>query len=383
MDVAGVPSPHIDREASNLPEAWGKFKLHVDLMFSGPFKKKGEDEKCSYLLLWVGDKGRDIYNTWTLTEDEAKVLKSYYDRFEAYAMPKTNVIFARYKFHEKIQGVNEPFEQFVTDLRLLVKDCNYANSEEMIRDRIVFGIHSPGVREKLLNVGSNLTLDKAIDIARSHELAQAQLKTIAGGYNGPHEQTVHAIGRQPSKSAAWRTRQDKTSRGNIFRTEGDRERPKACGYCGNKTHGVKDSCPAKGKQCKICNKWNHFAKMCHSKQRTGVHTVSEDKPKENTDDEDLFIDAVTQGKGTNDTEQVCADVQVGPNKTAISFKLDTGASANVIPTHVFRRLEIQHVLQPSTHPLYGYGGERLVVRGKCNIECQYKDIQLVLKVHVG
>ena len=147
MDVAGVPLPHIDWEASNLPEAWRKFKLHVDLMFSGPFKEKGEDEKCSYLLLWVGDKGRDIYNTWTLTEDEAKVLKSYYDRFEAYAMPKTNVIFARYKFHEKIQGVNEPFEQFVTDLRLLVKDCNYANNEEMIRDRIVFGIHSPRVND--------------------------------------------------------------------------------------------------------------------------------------------------------------------------------------------------------------------------------------------
>lgn len=46
-------------------------------------------------------------------------------------MPKTNVIFVQ--IPRKIQGVNEPFELFVTDLRLLVKDCNYANSEE-IRD---------------------------------------------------------------------------------------------------------------------------------------------------------------------------------------------------------------------------------------------------------
>ncbi|KAK3528445.1 hypothetical protein QTP70_000148 [Hemibagrus guttatus] len=74
---------------------------------------------------------------------EAKVLQSYYDRFTAYVEPKANVIFARYKFHEKMQGDHEPFEQFVTDLRLLVNDCNYANSDEMIRNCIVFGIHSP------------------------------------------------------------------------------------------------------------------------------------------------------------------------------------------------------------------------------------------------
>lgn len=207
MDVAGVPSPQMNWDACNLPVAWRKFRLHVELMFLGPFKRKAEDERCSYLLLWVGEKGRDIYNTWTLTQDESKLLKSYYDRFEAYVMPKSNVIFARYKFHEKVQGASEPFEQFVTDLRLLVKDCNYANSEEMIRDRIVFGIQSPKVREKLLNVGSDLTLDKAIDIARSHEIAQAQMKTIDG--SSSQEQAVHTIGKQFTKKGAWKARQGK------------------------------------------------------------------------------------------------------------------------------------------------------------------------------
>ncbi len=124
-------------------------------------KKKGEDEKCSYLLLWVGEKGRDIFNTWTLSADEAKILKSYYDRFTAYVEPKANVIFARYKFHEKVQGEREPFEQFVTDLRLLIKDCSYANSDEMIRDRIVFGIHSPKVREKLFECGLRINARKS------------------------------------------------------------------------------------------------------------------------------------------------------------------------------------------------------------------------------
>lgn len=384
MDIAGVPSPHMDWDACNLPVAWRKFKLHVELMFSGPFKRKAEDEKCSYLLLWVGDKGRDIYNTWTLTEDERKVLKSYYDRFEAYVMPKSNVIFARYKFHEKVQGANEPFEQFVTDLRLLVKDCNYASSEEMIRDRIVFGIQSPKVREKLLNVGSDLTLDKAIDIARSHEIAQAQLKTIDGS-SSSQEQAVHAIGKQSTKKVAWKARQGKMKEhsGNVHKPDEYRDR-KTCSYCGNKAHESKENCPAKGKQCKNCNKWNHFAKVCHSRQRKEVHTVSENElQNEDIDsEEDLFIDAVTQENCIQDKEQAFANVQVGPNRNTVKFKLDTGASANVIPTRVFKTLRVQDVLEPSTRPLYGYGGEQLVVRGRCNMKCQYKDMQLLLKFHV-
>lgn len=139
-------------DSSNLPDAWRKFRQHAELMFAGPLKKMGEEQKCSYLLLWIGEKGRDIFNTWTLTTEAAKVLKTYYDKYEAYVMPKTNTIFARYRFHERIQGANESFEQFVTELRLLVKDCAYADSEEMVRDRVVFGIHSPRVREKLLSL---------------------------------------------------------------------------------------------------------------------------------------------------------------------------------------------------------------------------------------
>ena len=166
----------MDWESANLPESWRRFKQHVKLMFTGPLKAVSEEDKCSYLLLWVGDKGRDIFNTWTLTEDQAKLLETYYVKFEEYVTPKANPIFARYKFQERMQGSGEPFERFVTDLKLLVKDCGYADSDQMVRDRIVFATNSHKVREKLLSHGATLDLIKAIDIARSHELAQGQMK---------------------------------------------------------------------------------------------------------------------------------------------------------------------------------------------------------------
>uniref|UniRef100_A0A8C6KCM5 Gypsy retrotransposon integrase-like protein 1 n=1 Tax=Nothobranchius furzeri TaxID=105023 RepID=A0A8C6KCM5_NOTFU len=138
MDSSGVPAPRTDWDSANLPDAWRRFVQHVKLMFSGPLSSKPEETQCSYLLLWVGERGRDIYNTWQLSEEEAQKLTTYLDRFEQCLMPKTNTIFARYKFNERLQGEGESFEHFVTELKLLVKQCGYENSDEMIRDMIVF-----------------------------------------------------------------------------------------------------------------------------------------------------------------------------------------------------------------------------------------------------
>ena len=72
---------------------------------------------------------------------------------------------------------DEPFKKFMTDLKLLYKECGYEHSMEyeMIRDHIVFGIKSTKVREKLINQGNDLTLEKFMDISRTYELSQEQL----------------------------------------------------------------------------------------------------------------------------------------------------------------------------------------------------------------
>ena len=152
----------------NLPETWKRFKQHVQLIFSGLLRGKSEEELCcSYLLIWVGKKGRDIFSTWTIPTDDRKKLKPLYDRFEAYVTPTSNPVFARFLFHNKIQEAGEHVEQFVTELQLLAKDCSFKDPDEMIRDRIVFGTNSKKVREKLINEGASLTLEKTIEIARN------------------------------------------------------------------------------------------------------------------------------------------------------------------------------------------------------------------------
>ena len=154
-------APVMDWSATDLPAAWQAFREHVTFMFDGPLSDSQEAQKCNYLMLWIGAKGREVYKTFDMTNDQKKVLGEYYRRFEAHVKPKTNRVYARYKFQSRVQAPDETFETFMTDLKLQARDCGFRDPDEMVRDRIVFGVKSSHVREKLIDKGSDLSLDTA------------------------------------------------------------------------------------------------------------------------------------------------------------------------------------------------------------------------------
>ena len=63
MDEHTAKFPRMDWDAKDLPLAFKSFKEHCNFMFGGPLKAKSEEEKCNYLMLWTGEKGRNIYST--------------------------------------------------------------------------------------------------------------------------------------------------------------------------------------------------------------------------------------------------------------------------------------------------------------------------------
>ena len=170
----------MDWESKDLPNAFKSFKSHAEFMFGGPLQMNTEEVKCNYLMIWAGEKGRQIFSTWNLQDDDKKMLESYYTGFKSYSKPRSNQIYARYKLWCREQEDSEKFEHFVTSLKLLLNDCGYdaAIHDKMIRDSIVFGVKSSKIREKLINEGSDLTLQKCLDIARTYELSQEQLEVI-------------------------------------------------------------------------------------------------------------------------------------------------------------------------------------------------------------
>ena len=229
MTSAPTSNPTIDWESTNLQGEWTKFAQHVNLMFKGPMSKSKADEKAAYLLIWVGPTGRDIFNSWNLKEPDNTNFDTILEKFNQYASPKKNSVFARYVFNERKQHDGETFEAFVTDLRNLVKPCTYKDPDEMVRDKIVGGIRSQAIREKLLMEGDTLTMQKAIDIAITFETTQHHLQSMATG--NTEKQNV-----------------DSLRKGfNRFKIK--------CRNCG--TDHEPKRCPAYGTTCRLCGKQNH------------------------------------------------------------------------------------------------------------------------------
>jgi len=240
-----VTTPSIDWESPDLESEWKRFIEHANFIFAGPLSKKSEEEKCNYLMIWVGEKGRKIYSTWNLTLDEKKKLDRYTDKFMNFVKPRTNLVYNRYKFSARVQNESEPFDQFVADLQILVRGCQYDKPDEMVRDCIVFGVKNNKIREKFINIGSEMTLEKTLEIAHTHEVSKTQTMSMMN-----EEEKVNVI-----KSKSPKHYQNKAEKAEKCAKSEKAEKCTKCEY----EHPANGRCPAYGKQCAKCKAYNHFA----------------------------------------------------------------------------------------------------------------------------
>ena len=153
----------------------------------------------------------------------------------------------------------------------------------MVRDAIVFGTKDHKVREKCITEGSELSLEKAINFARTYELSNAQLKTMES-----EDKTINMLNKQGSRSSGKRYGKQYTpQRGPPQNNKGQSPNfANKCKNCGGKHERRK--CPAFGKQCNKCHKYNHFASVCLSSNKSSKKMHTLDICNESDDDE-LFV----------------------------------------------------------------------------------------------
>ena len=85
MALSGISPPVMNWGSTSLPTTWEKFERHIKLIFSGPLKDKTEEEEIAFLLIWVGEKGQDISQSWTLANDEQKQLETYLKKIKTHS----------------------------------------------------------------------------------------------------------------------------------------------------------------------------------------------------------------------------------------------------------------------------------------------------------
>lgn len=367
--IAGA-SPKMDWNAPDLVTQWKSFKQHCQFWFAGPLIKASEAQKCNYVMIWIGDKGRDIYSTWDLSEEDSKKLDVLYTNFEKHVKPKSNKIYSRYKFLSRVQKDSDTFEEYLTELKLLVKDCEYKDADDMIRDAIVFGTKDHKVRAKCIDEGSDLTLEKAINFARTQEISKAQLKTMNGEDN-----SINAVTTKQKQTPS------QYAHGNSGKfNRGTSEKSKyPCRNCG----GVNEprQCPAYGKLCTKCNKKHHFPSVCLSSttykefkpmkpKPHKLHTLHVDDNTNSESESELFIDTIEEVNSLTMDEW---KETILVNNVPVKFQLDTGAKCNVMSLATLKATCSEPKIRRKDVPLKSYSGHLIKPMGITSLTCRHRD----------
>ena len=96
-------------------------------------------------------------------------------------MPKPSTIVQRFKFNTRTQQPGETIAMFLAELRHLTEHCEFgATLDEMLRDRLVCGVHDIRIQRRLL-AEPKLALKRALDLALAIEAADKDASEIQKG----------------------------------------------------------------------------------------------------------------------------------------------------------------------------------------------------------
>ena len=211
---------------------WRKFKLAwKNYSLATGLSAKPEEVQVATLLTVIGEEAREVFSTfsdWANEGDQAKIAPVW-QKYEEYCEPRRNVPFERYRFNCRMQEAGETYDQYRTALLKLAEGCDFQTitPDQILRDRLVFGVRDPKVRERLLRE-AKLTLAKTDEICHAAESMLTQLKVVEDSCGG----IVHAV----------------MNKHQGLGIEGKRIRE--CWNCGRKhEYHKKELCPAFGKSC--------------------------------------------------------------------------------------------------------------------------------------
>ena len=156
MAASSLPVPAaLEIHDVNAAEKWRKFSIAWEnYALATELDQKPQPVQVATLLTVVGEDTREVHSTfceWATDGDERRI-QQVLRRFSEYCQPRKNVPFERYKFNKRTQEHSEQYEQYKTALRKLSEACEFdtITPNEILRDRLIFGIHDAKVRERLL-----------------------------------------------------------------------------------------------------------------------------------------------------------------------------------------------------------------------------------------
>ncbi|KAK0132207.1 hypothetical protein N1851_032997 [Merluccius polli] len=369
-----------ETDPSSLGTRWSKWIQRYD-NFLVAMNIVNDGRKKALLLHLAGERVHDIYDTFAETDDDYNATKT---KLNGYFSPKKNTQYLVYKFRKAMQQAGENLDTYHTQLRMLAKDCEFADTDSEIKAQLIQSCSSSRVRRRALRE-PEMTLEALLNFGRTLELSEQQAVGIEQGATAAVNALEH------------KQRQQTTD------YKGNRNNSKQCRNCGGR-YPHNGDCPAKGKECNICGKLNHYAKVCRMNKNKSAQ--SQEKKSGRSEDKDTTygkwkhtrkVNQVTtsccahsahsahrDSSSSEDDQYVFAvngeactkhpQTHVRLNDIKVGVLIDSGASVNIISETVFNTLEPKPTMRAARIKIFSYGSDNaLPITGVFECSVQAKD----------
>ena len=271
---------HLDADpnCSSGPQQWRHWKKTFTSWLAT--LKDMQEHKLSVLINYVSPEVYEYIAECTTYDSAITTLESLYIR------PK-NEVFARHMLATRKQEAGETLDQYLLNLQLLSKDCNFkacsaeVARDDSIRDAFINGLMSGHIRQRLLE-NKTLDLQTAVDKARALETAQKhsesynqssyELNEFNAATSLPTERQTYQPQHEQLTAAAASPRYVAPRGTPTSQTTGKR-----CFFCGQARH-PRIQCPAREARCSACGKTGHYSRVCRSSKMTSVAAATSGDP---------------------------------------------------------------------------------------------------------
>jgi hypothetical protein len=350
---------------SDIADNWNRFKEQWDnYEVATGIKEESAEKRGAIFLTCIGTDAYDVYRSMEFeTGVDKKKIDVITTAFKAFCVGNVNVTYERYVFNKRTQENGESFDIFLGDLRRMARSCQFEGvCDSMIRDRIVVGVRDDATRHKLLQQ-RDLTLARAIDICKASEAAARQLRVMTSSS-------------ADEVNAAMSTRLKRFGKSSSIQTRGQTERRdtlgnRKCRFCCYYHEPNKEDCPAFGKECRRCNRRNHFEAACTDKSSAAGDKARGGRRKQevcavdDSDDEELLT--VYEVGAVSDETDSRWYTRLSVDGRTIRFLLDSGATCNIIPAKLIEELGRSSEIRPPTAKLLMFEKIPLQIGGMATI----------------
>ena len=379
--MASLPTfPAFDLQGGDLSKGWRRYVVRFENLLMA-MNITDAKRKKAMLLHYVGEDVVEIFETLDVEQEDENedVFVKAEKALRSYFTPRKNTEFEVYKFRQAKQLPGEDISTFYTRLKQLATSCEFHDEKREIKTQIIQNGISTKLRRKAL-ADPEMTLEKILQMAKSMELAESQAEGIESA-NRISKRASHPNNR-------WRSN---NKDGTPVKRDG-KLTSKKCSYCAYQHVPGKMNCPAYGKQCRSCHKWNHFRSCCNAKpvpkgeqsrlkskslfnpvkRCRGINNLERrNDDTSSSEDEYVFtnyntVSTMTHGK--------LPQFKVKVNGTPLMIMADTGASVNILDGNGYARLKVKPQIKTANEKVYPYGSTKpLPLVGKCECEVETEE----------